>query len=154
VAIAVSKNNGDILGLIPKTPIFHPNERGLEAPPARTIGSDKMIALVAVIEERIASDLKISDLAAVAGTSTHHFCRRFKMTIGVSPYACVTSIRMLWARWLISDTAMSVDDISHRVGSSSVSYFRKQFYKRFREVPSNLRNEHDKCRSSMPPDRG
>lgn len=98
-----------------------------------------LMSIISHIEESFAGDLQIERLAIVAGISLHNFCRRFKATTDYSPYAFFTAIRMIWAKWLLLSSSLSVEEVSEQVGISNVGYFRKHFRKHFYLNPSSFR---------------
>jgi len=54
-----------------------------------------------VIEETYAEDLKLADLAAIAGLSTHHLIRAFRREVGITPHAHLIGVRVRRARDLL-----------------------------------------------------
>lgn len=53
------------------------------------------------IEERHAEDLRLADLAAIAGLSTHHLIRAFRRETGLTPHAHLIGVRVRRARDLL-----------------------------------------------------
>lgn len=53
------------------------------------------------IEEGYAEDLRLDDLAAIAGLSTHHLIRAFRREVGLTPHAHLIGVRVRRARDLL-----------------------------------------------------
>ncbi len=53
------------------------------------------------IERNYMTPLSVNDLAAEAGFEVHHFIRRFKRIMGITPYAYLRSYRLIKAKELI-----------------------------------------------------
>lgn len=140
MAIAVSTIGGRILGTIPAIPISRSEQHLVRSPFPKKLETKTLNALVPFIEENLAYEVQIVSLAAMAGISPHHFCRRFKVTIGLSPYACVTAMRMIWAKWLLVESDLTAEEIADCVGIADVGRFRKHFRRHFGVNPSLLRS--------------
>lgn len=91
------------------------------------------------VEDHLADDLKIANLAAIVPMSEFHFARSFKAATGESPYHYVTQRRIERAKVFLSVTQLSVAEISHRVGFSSQSQFTTQFRKLTGTTPKGYR---------------
>lgn len=72
-------------------------------------------------------DLPIEELAAAAYLSPFHFARLFKKLTGASPHAYLANLRVQRAQQLLSETDLSISELSARVGYSSPSHFSKAF---------------------------
>lgn len=79
------------------------------------------------IDEDLALDLSLSQLAALAGLSVPHFCRAFKQTLGHPPYAFVVRRRIERAKEYLRHSSMPVTDIALVCGFSSSSHFSNAF---------------------------
>ncbi len=93
--------------------------------------------------ERMHADLgeplTIDDLAHTAMYSKFHFTRVFERTTGVSPGRFLSAIRLDEAKRLLRETNLTVTDISHRVGWSSVGSFSSRFSDSVGVSPSGYR---------------
>lgn len=92
------------------------------------------------IEDCLAEELTIADMAAVVHMSQFHFARAFKAAIGESPHRYLTQRRMERARVLLSVTRLSVAEVAHRVGLANKSHFLAQFHKATGMTPKAYRN--------------
>ena len=79
--------------------------------------------VAATVEDRLAEDIGLDDLAAAACTSRFHFVRAFKAATGTSPHRWLTALRMERARHLLAHTKMPVIEIAAEIGFESQSHF-------------------------------
>lgn len=92
------------------------------------------------IEERLAEDLTITDMAAVVHMSPFHFARSFKTATGQPPHRYLTQRRMERAKVLLSVTRLSVAEVAYRVGFYNTSHFTSQFRKTTGTTPKAYRD--------------
>lgn len=94
------------------------------------------------IEERLAEDLSIADMAAVVHMSQFHFARAFKTATGQPPHRYLTQRRMEQAKVLLSVTRLSVAEVAYRVGFYNTSHFTAQFRKATSTTPKAYRDSY------------
>ena len=104
------------------------------------IGGHQLKQLKDFIEEHLAEELTIADMAAVVHMSQFHFARAFKAALGESPHRYLTQRRMEWARVLLSVTRLPVAEVAHRVGFANKSHFLAQFRKATGMTPKAYRD--------------
>ncbi len=92
------------------------------------------------IEEQLAEDLTIADLAAVVHMSPFHFARTFKTATGLPPHRYLTQRRMERAKFLLSVTRLTVAEVAYRVGFENKSHFSAQFRKATGTTPKAYRD--------------
>lgn len=92
------------------------------------------------IEEQLAEDLTIADIAAVVHMSQFHFARAFKAATGTPPHRYLTQRRMERAKVLLGVTRLSVAEVAYRVGFDNKSYFIAQFRKATGTTPKAFRD--------------
>ncbi|GAA2597053.1 helix-turn-helix transcriptional regulator [Actinomadura fulvescens] len=86
-----------------------------------------ILRVVDSIYENIGEQITIDDMARTAMFSKFHFTRLFQRATGVSPGRFLSAVRLQEAKKLLLSTSMSVADISHQVGYSSVGTFSSRF---------------------------
>lgn len=91
------------------------------------------------IEEHLADDLSLADLAALVPMSEFHFARLFKASIGETPYRYITQRRIERAKVLLSVTQLAIAEIAYRVGFANQSNFTAQFRKLVGVTPKQYR---------------
>ncbi len=86
--------------------------------------------------------LDLEALAAVAGLSKFHFQRLFKATYGLSPAAYVSQRRVERAQDLLRATNLTVTEVCHAVGFSSLGSFSSRFREIAGETPSEFQRRY------------
>lgn len=85
------------------------------------------------------SDVCIEDVAQKFGMSSKHFRTLFKSAYNSSPSQYLISLRLQAASKLLSETNMTVGEISEECGFCDVYYFSKLFKTRFGLAPTEYR---------------
>lgn len=88
------------------------------------------------------ANLTLEQFSAQAGMGKYHFCHMFKKYYGISPMQYYTSRKMEQACTLLSENALSVDEIAERLGYLDTGYFRKAFKNYFGITPSAYRKSY------------
>jgi AraC family transcriptional regulator len=73
------------------------------------------------------ANVRLKDMARAAFMSAFHFARLFKHTMGMTPHAYLTGVRLQQAAQLLRTTELSMLEISQRIGYASQSHFAKAF---------------------------
>jgi AraC family transcriptional regulator, regulatory protein of adaptative response / DNA-3-methyladenine glycosylase II len=81
----------------------------------------------------------VADLAAELGVSERHLRRALRRELGVSPVELAQTHRLLLAKRLLAETALSVTDIAFASGFESLRRFNVTFRERYGMSPSALR---------------
>jgi AraC-like DNA-binding protein len=89
-------------------------------------------------DRHYAEPLDLTALAAVAGLSKYHFQRLFTATYGRSPAAYVSERRIERAQDLLRATNLTVTEVCHAVGFSSLGSFSTRFRELVGETPSEF----------------
>ena len=93
------------------------------------------------IEERLTDDLRLSELAELAGLSPFHFARAFKQSFGLPPHRYHINRRIERAKTLLTRPAISVTEVALAVGFAETSSFSTAFRKNMGLAPSDFRRE-------------
>jgi AraC-like DNA-binding protein len=75
----------------------------------------------------LAEELTVEEMARTAMFSKFHFSRVFQRVTGISPGRFLAAMRLQKAKQLLISTSLSVTEISHQVGYSSVGTFSSRF---------------------------
>jgi AraC-like DNA-binding protein len=86
--------------------------------------------------------LDLETLAAVAGMSKYHFQRLFTATYGRSPAAHLSQRRVERAQDLLRATNLTVTEVCHAVGFSSLGSFSTRFRGLVGESPSEFQKRY------------
>ncbi|GAA2332119.1 AraC family transcriptional regulator [Streptomyces violaceusniger] len=116
---------------------------------------------VSVVRERYSEPLTLDDLADAALVSKFYFLRVFTRVVGITPGRFLSVVRLAEAKRLLSDTGLTVVEISARVGYGSVGSFARRFtetvgmspiqYRRLEVDTAPLLDGGDVCRSDVGP---
>jgi AraC family transcriptional regulator of adaptative response / DNA-3-methyladenine glycosylase II len=81
----------------------------------------------------------VADLATELGVSERHLRRALRRELGVSPVELAQTHRLLLAKRLLGETALSVTDVAFASGFESLRRFNFVFHERYGMSPSALR---------------
>lgn len=87
-------------------------------------------------DRNFAEPLTLDQLAAVAMLSKYHFLRLFKVVYGQTPAAYLSERRVERAQDLLRSTNLTVTEVCHAVGFSSLGSFSSRFAEISGETPS------------------
>jgi AraC-like DNA-binding protein len=93
-------------------------------------------------DRHYADPLDLGQLAAVAGLSKYHFHRLFAVTYGRTPAAYLSERRIERAQDLLRATNLTVTEICHAVGFSSLGSFSSTFRRIVGESPSEFQQRY------------
>ncbi len=92
----------------------------------------------AALEERMAEDIGIDDLAAEAGMSRFRLSRAFKAAYGLAPHAYLIELRLRAARRLLAQGSPPAE-VASAVGFADQSHLGRWFRRAFRLTPAAYR---------------
>jgi AraC family transcriptional regulator len=93
------------------------------------------------ISAKLADDLSLSHLAAVAGMSPHYFSELFRQSTGRSPHHYVLMQRIERARQQLRDPECSIINVGLNAGFQNPSHFARMFRRFVGTSPSRFRAE-------------
>lgn len=91
------------------------------------LGQTQCRLLLDYVEENLATDIGLDELAAIAGLTRFHFSRAFKATFGEPPYQFVICKRVERAKAMLSQTRLPVADVATACGFGSASQLGRSF---------------------------
>ena len=97
-----------------------------------------------LVQQRLAEDIALDDLAAAAGVGRFHFLRLFKNSLGVTPHRFVTDQRLTAARKLLAETDQRLADVAASAGFSSQSHLCTTMRRRLGVTPKQWRRSMQK----------
>ena len=103
------------------------------------LGALRLRRVADYIEARLAEDISLRDLAAVAGLSTHHFGEAFKTSTGRSPHRYLIERRIRRGKELLLGADRSIAEVALAIGFASHSHFTDNFRKLTGTTPSRFR---------------
>lgn len=79
------------------------------------------------IEENLADDPSLRDLAQAAGLSPWHFARTLRQTTGISPVRYLQQCRVQRAKTLLTNTDLAIAEVALAVGFKNQEHFARVF---------------------------
>lgn len=101
-------------------------------------------------DRHYAQALTLDELAGVAGLSKYYFLRLFKATYGLTPALYVSRRRVERAQDLLRATNLSVTEVCHAVGFTSLGSFSSRFRELVGESPSGFQSRYGAAAPRIP----
>ncbi len=92
------------------------------------------------INAHLDQDIRLADLAQVVGMSQYYFCRRFRQSVGISPYQYVIQQRIERAKWLLKQRDLAISEIALECGFANQDHLTKTFRQLVGMTPKAYRN--------------
>jgi AraC family transcriptional regulator len=86
------------------------------------LGVAQKARILELVQQRLAEDLSLEELALAAGISRFHFLRLFKNTFGMTPHRFIMEQRIGSARLMLEETSLPIAEIAATTGFSSQSH--------------------------------
>ena len=104
-----------------------------------TKNQDRLLTMMAFIQENYAEKLTLEDIAGAAAVSTRECLRCFRSTIDRSPVEYLMDYRLQMALKLLESSDLPVTEVAMRTGFGSSSYFSKIFRRTYGKTPAQHR---------------
>jgi len=104
----------------------------------------KLKVVLEYIDQHCTEELSIAQLAKLCYFSEYHFMRFFKKYIGMSCLEYIKNLRLEKAAELLEQGTLSTLDVSLLAGFHNLSYFHREFKKKYGMTPKKFRAQ---CRS-------
>ncbi len=105
------------------------------------ISPQKLRLAIEFIQEHLASELSLVQIAQEINMSQYYFSRLFKQSMGVSVYQYIMQCRIERAIQLLQQKELTIADISRLVGFADQSHFTRQFKRLVGSTPLKFRNQ-------------
>jgi AraC family transcriptional regulator len=105
-----------------------------------SLSKPKLRRTTAYIEEHLAHELSVTEVAAVAQTSPAYFARLFKQATGQTPHQYVIRCRIERAKRLLRETELPLIEIGQQIGFTDQSYFTAVFRRHLGTTPKAYRD--------------
>ncbi len=102
----------------------------------------RVYCLINQLNEDIAKDWSIDEMARVTELSSPHFQRLFKDETGSSPKACLKELRLVKAAEILVSGFTQINQIGRQVGLVNDGHFTRDFRRRFGLTPSDFRKKY------------
>jgi AraC family transcriptional regulator len=93
------------------------------------LSAEKLRRVTAFVSENFSNDVRLAELANVAGMSNFHFAREFKRTTGTTPHQYVIKFRVERAKALLAEVEMPLTEVGLNSGFSHQSHFTRLFHR-------------------------
>jgi len=103
------------------------------------LSASKLRHVTDFISENYSRDLKLAELAQVAGMSSFHFAREFKRTTGTTPHQYLIKYRVERAKSLLARDDLPLTEVGLQSGFSHQSHFTRLFRKITGTTPHSYR---------------
>ncbi len=103
---------------------------------------NRMQIFLSYIQEHYADDITLDDLAQSAGVSKSECLRCFKLSMQDTPYHYLLEYRLQVAADLLTNSTLSIGEVTQAVGFQSQSHFGKLFKTRIGFSPRDYRVAH------------
>jgi AraC family transcriptional regulator len=93
------------------------------------------------IEENLARDIRLRDIAKIAGVSTAYFCRAFHKSTGIPSHQYIVLRRIDLAKRLLTDDRLPIAEVALAAGFGNQSHLTKHFHRLVGTTPRRFRNQ-------------
>ncbi len=141
----IEQRHGRQLALEVSDQILHYPVRDADSPQRMALGSKQselhpvVRGVIATMEDNLEEPIAVPTLAKTAGVSQRKLERLFRKYVGSSVISFYHVLRLQYARALLTNTSLSVREVSVAAGFSSMSYFTKSFSAHFGKRPREYR---------------
>jgi AraC family transcriptional regulator, regulatory protein of adaptative response / DNA-3-methyladenine glycosylase II len=111
--------------------------------PLHRARSELVAGALRLIEHGALDDASLPDLAARVGVGERHLRRLFAEELGASPLDVAATRRLLFAKKLLTETALPITSIASASGYSSVRRFNATFVATYGKAPRDFRRARD-----------
>ena len=105
------------------------------------LSAAKLRQVTEFISDNYGRDIKLAELAQVAGMSSFHFAREFKRTTGTTPHQYLIKFRIERAKALLAKRDLPLIEVSLRSGFSHQSHFTRLFRRVTGTTPHSYRTQ-------------
>lgn len=105
------------------------------------LSANKLRQVMDFIGDNYGRDLKLAELAQVAGMSSFHFAREFKRATGTTPHQYLIRFRIERAKLLLAKNELPLIEVGLRSGFSHQSHFTRLFRKITGTTPLTYRSQ-------------
>lgn len=116
-------------------------DRGSSSPGRSGLAPWQVKRVTQRIEDNLADDVSLSELAKLVGLSPSYFCRAFARSTGLPPHRWRLKRRIDRACELLAGTNLTVTAIATSLGFATPQHFSALFRDRIGMTPSAYRNE-------------
>ncbi len=116
--------------------------RDLQSAGDMTEGFGELAAVLDHTRRKFSTQLRVEDLARIAGLSIYQLNRRLRLLFGITASQLVTKTRIDAASAMLRESPTSVADIAHACGYFDQSAFSRVFRRTVGVTPQQYRERH------------
>ncbi|NIK67208.1 helix-turn-helix domain-containing protein [Paenibacillus sp. BK720] len=131
----------DFTALCARLSDFFEPEREFAEPDKGSTVNESFLKLLHDVNQNFCSKLQLSELASRYHLNFTYCCDLFKKTTGKTFVQYVTDLRLQRAEKLLTQTDLTLDLITDKVGFSDTNYFSNVFKKHYQLTPAKYRKE-------------
>lgn len=117
--------------------------------PAHRVGSELVAGALRLIEHGLLDDAPVAELAARVGVGERHLRRLFADELGAGPLDVAATRRLLFAKQLLSETALPITQIAGAAGYASLRRFNAAFLAAYGKAPRDFRRADAEARGEL-----
>lgn len=102
----------------------HGSELGI---PTSDFSSYRLHQVMNHVLDNLGDQLSVEEMAGIVGLTPSHFCRVFKQATGLTPHQFVMKSRLEKAQELLTQSNLSIAEITEILGFNSQSHFTRAF---------------------------
>ena len=95
---------------------------------------------ISYLRENLSENIRLNDLACVAGYSLSRFKSKFRSETGITPAEYIALQKIEYAKHKLTETDISITDLAYSLGFSSSNYFSTVFKKYCTITPRKYRS--------------
>lgn len=104
--------------------------------------SNLILTAIHYIEHQYAQNISVTQIADELNVSINHLISAFKKETGQTPGSYIQQIRLKQAARLLSNTDLTIQNISTMVGIADTNYFIKIFRREYNSTPNQYRKNN------------
>jgi AraC family transcriptional regulator len=107
--------------------------------PNKRLSDRRLRQVFAYIEDNLAENISLGDLAAVVGLSVSHFNVLFREAVGLSPHQYLIRRRVERAKNLLGEGKLTISQIATETGFTHQSHLARHMHRVLGVTPRTLR---------------
>jgi AraC-like DNA-binding protein len=113
-----------------------------DRPVLRSAATNALERSMRFMRRQASKPIRVKDIAAEAGLSATRFYDLFRKHYGQSPHAALTQYRVEAARWMLTQTNLSIAEIAVRTGHADQSAMTRRLREALGLTPAALRRSN------------
>lgn len=101
----------------------------------------KLCQILEYINEYLAQNIGLAELAEVVGISQYHFARQFKQSMGITPHQYLIRQRVERAKRLLLQGELSIADVAFQCGFANQGHLSHHFKRLLNTTPKAFRKQ-------------